>query len=230
MIASGFRFEAWLLMAMFAPLLWIKSGWKTAAAFALVSGIFPLIWLWGNYQAHGNPFYSITPSQSWWNKDLSENINPVTLWQRRLFFPLSFIYLVQPILLLLFISAAIYLKKQKKWIAERAVWWIPFLVFFAIWMAKVITGTMFMQHRFTSILILLFAPLIGILALLDYKRKILIPLAFALIGFNIYASFHYREYHLENLIGKDYPIHMALHNFREYGLEQTEALPRLKNG
>ncbi|UTW63915.1 glycosyltransferase family 39 protein [bacterium SCSIO 12741] len=230
-IASGFRFEAWILMALFAGFLLWKKGWKSTLSFGLIAASFPLIWMAGNWSAHNNPLYSITPYQTWWNESLTDaQKNPIIWWKRRLFFPLSLTYLVQPILGLFFIAMSVYLTLKKKWRFEVLIWWVPLLVFLVLWMLKVINGSMFMQHRFTSILLLLLAPLIGILTQAPGKRWINHSLLFLLIAINIPASFRFRSFRIENFINQPKEVREALFDFREMGLEQTTAIPRLKSG
>ena len=52
-IASGFRYEAWLLIAIFGLVLVLKKQWVYSLKFSVVAIIFPLFWFIGNTAVHG---------------------------------------------------------------------------------------------------------------------------------------------------------------------------------
>lgn len=162
-IACGFRYEAWLLLAVLTGMGVLFSRTKLTALFWVVSMLVPAYWMTGNYLAHGDLLYGLTGAYRW-NIILSgtnDNISEVDRIQRCVFFAWSWWLNISPLLALLL--AAQLIRGIRRSTVDRAVlWWtLPWLVFMFTFTYKAWNGTLFMQHRFTGLLLVLSWPILG---------------------------------------------------------------------
>jgi len=76
-IASGIRYEAWIMTAILSFILLLTRNWRSIFFFNLTAAIFPAYWLLSNYIETGDPLFSIQRTYNW-NFEImgnNENIN-----------------------------------------------------------------------------------------------------------------------------------------------------------
>lgn len=184
-IACGFRYESWLLFALFTGMLLLfRVSWKKIAVFWLLGMIIPIFWMIGNYVAHGHLFYGITGV---YNADVVEmqnaDIDLTEKMKRLIFFPLSWVLNYSPLIALSVLF--LYLKKLigRKISGAQIIWSLPLIVLFFAFILKSYEGTLLNQQRFTIALILLAAPFAAYLSEIRFRfiRAVLlvsVPLLF----------------------------------------------------
>lgn len=159
-LAGGFRYEAWLLIAVFSGVLFLQKQWKMMIAFMLFSMIVPTFWMVGCYIDEGDIFYG--PNGAYrWNVVISgvnENMNFEKYVRRAFFFFVSWFFLLTPVVSFLIVFYTIKSRKLKSISRSTWMWLIPFFVLFLMFIYKAINGTLLLQHRFTLSLILTSLP------------------------------------------------------------------------
>ena len=148
-LASGFRMEALALSFIFSVAVLINSNWRNAMVFAFFSSIFSALWMYGNYHAHQNIFYSVEAIQNLAVTDLEGVLRKV--WS----FPFLLLIAIGPIL---FISLCINLTNWKRVYANP--WVFSFVLFFIIILYKSLSGTIIPHARFICLITMLALPVI----------------------------------------------------------------------
>ncbi len=161
-IAAGFRYEAWLLIAIFTLIFLLFKQFKLVIVFWCFSMIFPVFWMTGNYLAHNDFLFGLTGAYNW--NIIAEGVNDTLMFghklERLVYFPFSWLFIYSPILAFL-VGRIIYQKiKRRQLVKSRLIWSLPFWVLSFVFIYKSIEGTLLMQHRFTILLILLSTPFI----------------------------------------------------------------------
>jgi len=174
-IAGGFRYEAWLLIAVFTLILLLQKQWKMMVVFWVFAMIFPAIWMAGSYMEHGDLFYGSNGAYRW-NVVLS-GVNDEVSWKmkawRLVYFPLMYFLMITPVI---FTGMVYYLYKsfKNKELKTGTVWWLlPFSITLLTFIYKASNGTLLLQPRFTLSLIITSIPFYG-LAFKDGRYKKLI--------------------------------------------------------
>src|SRR5690606_9282366 len=102
-IASGFRYEAWLLIAIFILIYLLFKKYILVFVFWSFSMIFPLFWMIGNYIVHDDFLYGLSGAYNW-NINI-EGVNDEVVFghkvERFLYFPFSWFFLFSPFLFFL---------------------------------------------------------------------------------------------------------------------------------
>lgn len=226
-IAAGLRYESWVVMAIFLVLLAIKGRWKNTLIFALAAGIFPLFWMIGNYVERDNAFYFLEGSRLW-NMGAEDNnswLPPHKLILRRIFFTYSLLLNVTPWVFGAILVGAVLTWKRIRWKSELWIFCIPLVVLLVIFTSKAVDGSLFTQHRFTSLLILFMAP-ITILALQCFswtRLRIIGPLCIA--GMFV-MSFVWQNWKIDNWFSMG-DFRTAIGSARVWTTNQLEAIPRI---
>jgi 4-amino-4-deoxy-L-arabinose transferase-like glycosyltransferase len=164
-LAGGFRYEAWLLIAVFTAVLFFQKQWKMMIAFMIFSMIVPGFWMVGCYIDKGDIFYG--PNGAYrWNVVISGVNDHMTLEKyirRTFFFFISWFFLLTPVVSFLIVFFTIKSRKLKSISRNTWLWLIPFGVLFLMFIYKAINGTLLLQHRFTLSLILTSLPFYALL-------------------------------------------------------------------
>jgi 4-amino-4-deoxy-L-arabinose transferase-like glycosyltransferase len=230
-IATGFRYEAWLFFALLTAIGLYNRAWKLTFIFWMVGMIFPLFWMIGNYIDHGDIFYGLSGAYKW--NIVLEGVNnnvPIELQLLRLvFFPVSWFVLLSPILSLWMIGIMIKKLKSKSIDKRKLVWTVPFLVFFTVFIWKASNGTLLLQHRFTSTLLVLSIPFTSLLIKnvdwRSYKRLFTIVVLILLLPLSNY----WMTVQFEDWFIKDSLSQKAVLKFRTDSLEKMDFVPRLND-
>jgi len=186
-IAAGFRYEAWILIAIFCLIIFINFRWKNLFVFFSVAMIFPAFWMIGSYINHGDILHG-TRGFDWAGIiGLNENLTLANIRNRFLFFPFSWIVQQSIIPALLILAGIVYATITKQIYQKKYQFLIPFVLFMLIFCYKAAMGTLLTQHRFSILTIVLSIPFVGIFFEMPIKntwKKIVlygtIPLVFAM--------------------------------------------------
>lgn len=221
-VAAGFRYEAWLLIAILTGVAVCLKSWKVAAVFLGVSVVFPIFWMLGNYAAHDAFFYG-----------LSERLYLPTPFEtivlRVVYFPLTWFFLFSPIVVTWLVVKLISRAKNKKFNWQRAIWAIPFWFMFIIVVYKAYGGTLLLQHRFTCTLILLSTPFTGLLVegiRWNVLKKGLVGLVLVTI---LPLSYYWMTVQYNEWFEKDSLAEKVAMNYRLKSVGIIEAVPRLSD-
>jgi len=159
-LSSGFRYEAWLLLAVFTLLIILQRNWKQAILFALAGCIFPAVYMVQNYLANGHPLFGITGNSDWTllimqnNKNVSFENYLSRIWS----FPFSWMIALGPLTAFVTIKAMFAaFRKNDAW-HSIWLWTIPFWIVLFTMEYNAFKGTLLLHHRFVSTLVVLSLP------------------------------------------------------------------------
>lgn len=157
-IATGFRYEAILVSALFVVFFVWKKQWIQALMLALGSGLFLAYWAYSNYLIWQNPAKSLSwAAQAIANNEISST---ETLFRRLGWFPMSLLLCLGP-------AAWYYIIRSRSTLA--AVWksntWVCIMPasFLLLSMSMCIAGSLLLQHRFSLTSLLLLLPLLALI-------------------------------------------------------------------
>jgi hypothetical protein len=190
-IASGFRYEAWLLSLMFGMAILLRKQWKQAIIFGITAAIFPLVWMVQNYVMTGDALYSIS-ANSRWTFDVM-NINRSPGWEgylRRIwFFPFSWFIALGPPVAWIVLRDIIKIPRKAGRRSSISIWSYVFWSFFIVMVFNAITGKLMLHHRFTGTLVIFSLPFIA--HFFKEFRSLKIKQLFIFGGLTIALSFVY---------------------------------------
>ncbi|GAB5418085.1 MAG: hypothetical protein Crog4KO_31650 [Crocinitomicaceae bacterium] len=228
-LACGFRYEGWMLLAVFTGLGLIQRAWKETAVFWLVSMIFPLFWMIGNYAAHQDFFFGLSGAYDW--NVVQEGVNNYLprdiMLLRWFFFPASWFFLFSPILVGAVIIALWKALRTKQFNWNQWRWGGVFLLLLVTFIYKSHEGTLLNQHRFTSSLIVFSLPMLALIWDLNVhwlKRTAQIGILSLLP-----LSFIWMKPAYQNAFPDGSSTHYALEHFQNISNPGMNAIPRLKN-
>ena len=230
-IAAGFRYESWLLIAIFTGIIVLFKNWKGLIYYWSFAMIFPLFWMIGNYIAHQDFLFGLTGAYNWniVKEGVNNNVTAIDEILRRIYFPLSWFVFFTPIVFGMMIYAIIRKFKQKRGWNKSWVWAIPFLVLSIVFIYKAIEGTLLLQHRFTISLILLSAPFTALI-FEEFRWR---PWKKVAIGVLVVSflpmSYVWMTVQFEDWFTKDSDIQKALIEFRTESIMSMRAIPQLND-
>lgn len=174
-IASGFRYEAFIVAVLISLFIWKNFGVKKAAVVVFASSIFLCYWGYSNYLIWNNPARSL----HWSAEAISNNeiTNAEAFFRRLGWFPISLALCFGPAAWLFFFSKKNTLAQA--WRNNRFIFLVP-LFYLALSMAMCLAGSLLLQHRFTATTFLLCIPLISLVVEKLTQKQILLWLAVAL--------------------------------------------------
>jgi|GEM_PF-1567405 len=155
-IAAGFRYEAWLIMAIFAGFVFFINNPKHAFLFSLTAIFFPATWLIQTYIETGNPLSFL----NWASEALNnkEKIGMESYLRRLWFYPFSWMIALGPPAAFVTIKTIF----KSKNINSYYIWKVPFLLMFIIFEIFCFKGVLLAQHRFTGTLVVFSLPFVAI--------------------------------------------------------------------
>ncbi|MHC1774458.1 MAG: ArnT family glycosyltransferase [Lentimicrobium sp.] len=171
-IASGMRYESWLLILLFTLMLVLGKKWKESIVFFLFAMIFPVIWMVQNYLATGDPLFSFHANTDWTHKALgiNDHVDFEAYLRRIWFFPFSWLIALGPVVCWLIVKHLVSLIRKFRIGSFPDLWLIPLLLFFGVMLYNSIAGNLLLHQRFTGTLIVLSLPWIAAV-LKDFKMK-----------------------------------------------------------
>lgn len=194
-LAGGFRYEAWLLIAVFTGILFFQKQWKMMIAFMVFSMIVPGFWMAGCYIDKGDIFYGPNGAYQW-NVVLSGVNDSISFEQyirRIFFFTVSWFFLLTPVVAFLTVFYTIKNRKNPAISRNTWLWIIPFVVLYLIFIYKALEGTLLLQHRFTLSLILTSLPFYALMFQDGKFLKIKRIIAVSVVVLSIPYSFLNRD-------------------------------------
>lgn len=230
-LAAGFRYEAWLLIAIFTFTYLLFKQYKLVVYFWIFSMIFPAFWMIGNYVAHNDFLFGLTGAYNW--NIIAEGVNDDIVFghrvERFIYFLFSWFFLYSPLIVFL-LSRVLFQKIRSKQLSKtRFFWSIPFFVMLVVFIYKAIEGTLLMQHRFTITLLLLSAPFVSlIIETIKWNRLKKIGLGFILISF-LPMSYLWMRIPYEQLFKFSDTLNYVIAHIREGSQETFKAIPRISN-
>jgi hypothetical protein len=221
-VAAGFRYEAWLIIALFTFIFLLFKKIKLVIYFWGFSMIFPLFWMIGNYIAHNDFLFGLAIAEN-------DNVAFGIKIERLSYFPFSWFFIYSPILAFL-VGRKIYQKiKTKQLIKSRLIWSIPFWLLLLVFTFKSYEETLLMQHRFTILLILFSTPFISIIfENIQWNR--IKAISFGVIFMTLIPlSYLWMKIPYENLFKFSDTLNYVFAHIREGSKDTFEAIPRISN-
>ena len=229
-LAGGFRYESWVLIAIFTGILLFKKSWQHLFTFWVISVFFPAFWMIGNYIAHQDFFYGLSGAYYW--NIIKEGVNDHVSFNEKIlriiFFPLSWAFNYSPIIVTL-LAYVVYLKRkvmQKH--SNPLLWLTPFIVMLLIFIVKSYEGTLLMQHRFSISLVLLSVPFSSYLFSIPISNRKGKIIAILLVVSLSPLSYFWLKLPIERLI-PSFKVKSWVSNFRYRATYGFEAIPQLAN-
>ncbi|XOV68438.1 MAG: ArnT family glycosyltransferase [Fluviicola sp.] len=228
-LACGFRYEGWMLLAVFTGFGVLQKEWKTTVIFWSVAMIFPAFWMIGNYIAHQDLFFGLSGAYDW--NIVQEGVNSYlprdVVLLRWFFFPASWLFLFSPILALVLIWGLFVIVRRKQFQWQKWRWGSIFILLLVVFVYKSNNGTLLNQHRFTGTLIVFSLPLLAMIWELD-SRRLLQVTKFGIISL-MPLSFLWGKPEYAKVFPEGSSSHYALDHFRKISSQGMAAVPRLKN-
>ncbi len=228
-LASGFRYEAWLLIAAFWIIILLFKKWKTGFAFLCMALIIPVYWMTGNYLAHHHFLFGIPGV---YNAGIVEaqnaGISQIEYLKRIVFFPFSWLFLLSPVVFISLLVVTARRQTNRLFKYSFAIWLIPFVIMLISYMYKCYNGTLLMQHRFSITLILLSAPLTSLIFINVLWTPVKKALAVILLASLLPLSHLWMLFPYEILTGPSTSsFHQAIKEIRLLSFSGLQSLPRL---
>lgn len=172
-IAAGFRYEAWFILLLISFLL-LFIDWKKAFIFGSFAMIFPVIWIYSEWQATGLLPFSIEGTGLKMSKGMNVAANNAhldleSILRRIWFFPFSWLIAVGiPVAYLLIKPLFVNVFKKSTDKLHR-LWTLLFVITLVFFIYNSIQGALLIQHRFIGTLVVFSLPFIAVY--FDENRK-----------------------------------------------------------
>lgn len=230
-LAAGMRYEAWLVIALFTAIYFLKKKWTLMSVFWLVAMVFPAFWMIGNFIENGDLFSGLTGAYDWniGMEGVNDSVTAVEKLKRFIYFPFSWFFLMSPLVLFPMLFMIWKKFRVKKLPLDKLIWLIPFLVVFIIFIKKSYDGTLLNQHRFTQSLVLFSIPFTALVA--DYLMKIKggRVYLYACVALLLPLSYVWMKIPYEKAFGFSYSLRTGVKEIRLASTNSFTALPRLEN-
>lgn len=228
-IASGFRYEAWLLIAIFTGIYILFKEWKKTIVFWLFAMIFPAFWMIGNYMAHQDIFYGLSGAYNWnvIMEGVNDKLRPIDSIIRIIYFPFIWFIQLTPILSTLLIIAILRKLRKRTLLKTRLIWSIPFWIMFVVFVYKAFEGTLLLQQRFAISLILLSSPFLGAIFEEIKLNKLRQQLIYILIPLMLPLSYIWLKIPGDKIFFFSESLQEAFLETRAMSQTTIEAIPRI---
>tara|TARA_B100000809_G_scaffold266365_1_gene328737 strand:+ start:2692 stop:4134 length:1443 start_codon:yes stop_codon:yes gene_type:complete len=198
-VASGIRYEAWVMTAILSFVLLLTRNWKSIIFFNLTAAIFPAYWLLSNYIETGDPLFSIQGSYNWSFEVMgnNENLTFKSYLKRIWFFLFSWVIAIgiptgYIVLKTIFKS---YTKKNRN--LNFILLSLPFFIMLLFYEYNTLKGALLLQHRYIGTLLILSLPFIAVYFNELTNKKLKQVWIFATL--TIVLSFIYNTAHVKPL-------------------------------
>ncbi len=225
-LAAGFRYEAWVLIAVMTLISLVNKQWKGTVLFWLSAMIFPLVWMAIGLIYHGDILFGVSGAYHW-NVELlgvNENLDVVEKIKRFIFFPMSWFLVCSPFIAVAIIYTVYKNARLKRFTKNQLLWMIPFVLLFGMFIYKSMNGTLLLQHRFSISLLILSVPLFS---LFFEGRKFEIKSTFSILALALMIpmSFFWNSFHFYHGIFFSQKLKTAVEEIQLSEFNQTEAFP-----
>lgn len=163
-IACGGRFEAWVMSGLLGLILLTRREWKMFFVFGAVSAIYPIGWMLFCHAKTGSYFVSLemVQFQNFVVTHANDNLDAVTMIRRTIFFPLSWMIAITPVVMLLLFSLLPRLVKSWRTEPLRLLFIALFVFFLVFFIFESRDGSLADQHRYSVTLVMLSMPLFAL--------------------------------------------------------------------
>lgn len=163
-LASGFRYEAWLMIAVFGLVILLHKKWKLLFIYGSAALVFPLVWMISNWLETGDPLYSIQGNYHWTLNvmGINENVDFESYLRRIWYYPFSWMIALGPPAAFVSIRSVINTYSKKGSNRSLVIWTLPFWIMLLFFLYNSIKGVLLMQHRFSGTLVVLSLPFVAI--------------------------------------------------------------------
>lgn len=162
-IASGIRYEAWIIIGIFGLTICLLKRWKFFFLFSVTASLFPFYWLFTSWLGTGNPLFGIEGTYHWALEVMGNNDNlDFESYLRRIwYFPFSWVIAIG-IPVAFIILKTIYKSFTKKSLNKLYVLYsLPFFIMFLFFQYNAFKGVLLLQHRYVGTLVILSLPFIA---------------------------------------------------------------------
>jgi 4-amino-4-deoxy-L-arabinose transferase-like glycosyltransferase len=227
-IAAGGRFEAWLLLAFFAAVLFLFKQWSALFYYLCTALIFPLFWMIGSYVDYHDMFYSLHSVDTWnlVREGHNEGLDKTEIIKRIVYFPISWAVMFGFGALVLgwYMLKGMVKRTLTKY---QLAFLLIFLVMCGIFIVKSVNGSLFMNHRFTVTLVMLSAPFFALLFSSGRSETLKSAVAILLVVALIPFSFVWHKLPLDKLFFWQERMQHAVQMAVAESYKQSQALPLL---
>jgi 4-amino-4-deoxy-L-arabinose transferase-like glycosyltransferase len=191
-IASGLRYEAWLIMAIIGIYLFFTKNIKQSVVFSAFALIFPIIWMVQSYLATGNFLFGIQGNYKWTLEVMNNNanLNFEDYLRRIWYFPFMWVISLGPPIAYILIKDFIKFKKNFQPDLYKNLWFILLIVTFVFFQYNAFKGVLLLQPRFVGTLILFSLPFVAHYFKLNTKQNIknAIIFGFVMVSFSFFYN------------------------------------------
>ncbi|MBP6090507.1 MAG: glycosyltransferase family 39 protein [Crocinitomicaceae bacterium] len=227
-LGAGFRYEFWLMIAVFTLIFILKKQYKNAFLFTSIALLFPIYWMTGNFIAHAHFFYGVTGVYN--TPDIlryNANLTNIEVLKRTLFYPFSYFFSFSPILLIGLII--LFFKKIYHRSYAKIIWTLPFFAMLAFYFYKTNNGTLLLQHRFTLSLLLLSIPFTALFFSTTKNKVITTYFSVIVVVIQIPLSYCWMQLKIEKLVPSNTALHLAIQDIRVQSLSDFNAIPQIEH-
>lgn len=154
-LASGFRYEGWLLIPLLA---WVMLPyWRRCVIFFLTSALFPIYWMGINWLSNGNPLYFEQQRRAWMSLEAYtvQNLSLIERIKTILFVPSALFWGLTPFFAFLCVLGVI----RVLWHHHRArVWLVPISLMLVLLTYQTGTGELVEFVRYTLYIGMMLIP------------------------------------------------------------------------
>jgi hypothetical protein len=227
-LSNGFRYESWVISGLLFIIFLLYRQYRVASIYAVIAVSFPVIWIVGNFIDDGNYMAGIAGA-NYFNLVLAgvnEGVGFPERMARLLFYPysltLSVGVWVMPLMLI-----ALY-RRGKTLSRAQWIWVLPFAFMAILVTYKAIDGTLLLQHRFSSTLLLLFLPFTVLIPRL-FENSRLFPIILSCAALSILPFSNYMaNQNVERWLSFSPDVESAFGLVRYIRQDQAEPIPKLK--
>ena len=229
-LASGFRYEAWVLIAVMTFIILIYKQWRGMFLFWGCAMIFPLIWMAIGYIYHDDILFGVSGAYHW-NVELlgvNDDLDTLERIKRIIFFPISWFLVCSPAIAIAILYTIFKNGRKKLFTKNQLLWLIPFVLLFGMFISKSYSGTLLMQHRFSISLLILCAPLFSLF--FEGRRFKLKAVGMLVVLLSmIPMSFVWNKIHIYHAISFSEKVRTVIEEIQLSEFNQTEAFPYFKD-
>lgn len=230
-IGAGCRYEGWILILIFTGICVYFKQWKSLIGFCSVAFIMPAFWLIGNYLEHHDFLYGVLGNDNYLIKKegINEYVDPIQKIKRLIFFPVFWFLNYFPPIALVLIYIVIRKSIKKELVTSRFIWATPFFAILGICVLKAWGGTLGLQPRFTTTLMVLSVPFASVLlekTNWNIVKKIFVATCIISI---LPMSYKWMKIPFENMFGFSQPLKHAFRDIRLTSIHEMPVVPRLSD-
>jgi hypothetical protein len=158
-IASGIRYESWLIGSFAIGIMLYRHSYKEALLFALPFVAIPIYWLGSNLAQTDDALNSFNWAIE--SSNLKSIKSTESFFRRIWWYPLSLVFAFGPFAFYFFVVEVKKAIKARKVEKTKFIFVLFITAIFALWLFNALRGSLLLQHRFTITLFLLSFPFLG---------------------------------------------------------------------